>query len=228
MKILASDYDNTLYVPQEDIFKKNIQHIKDFVSKDNVFIIITGRSYQGIKDDLVKYDIPYTYLICNDGAILFNSKDNCLKTETIDIEKIKTCQEILNSNNYKSYLEDGFKTINEPDKCIKIIAKYNDKQNAIKMVRKIKENVDVYAYVSTEHINIIDSHVNKCTGLENLLKIENLLTENIYVIGDEINDYEMLKKFKGVTMKIHSKELDALNLKEYKTLYEYIEELSKN
>ena len=228
MKILASDYDNTLYVPQEDIFKKNIQYIKDFISKGNVFIIITGRSYQGIKDDLVKYDIPYTYLICNDGAILFNSNDKCLKTETIDIEKIKKCQKILNSNNYKYYLEDGFKEIKTPEKCIKVIAKYNDKIKAEEIVKKIKKNIDVYAYVSTEHINIIDSHVNKCTGLENLLEIENLLTENIYVIGDEINDYEMLKKFNGVTMEIHSKELDILNLKEYKTLYEYIEELSKN
>ena len=225
MKILASDYDNTLYVKNNQIYKKNIQYIKEFMTKGNLFIIITGRSYKGIKDDLIENNIPYDYLICNDGAILFNSKDECLKTETIDIEKIKKCQEILNYNNYRNYLDDGFKEIKTPEKCIKIIAKYKDKTNAEMIVNEIKKQVDVYAYVSTEHINIIDSHVNKCTGLENLLKIENLSPKNLTVIGDEINDYEMLKKFDGVTMKNHSTELDDLNLKEYETLYEYIKEL---
>lgn len=225
MKILASDYDNTLYVKNEKTYKKNIETINKFREQNNLFIIITGRSYQGIKNELTENNISYDYLICNDGAILFDGKDKCLKIETIDLEKINKCQEILKYNNYKSYLEDGFKKIKKPENCIKVIAKYNDKLDAEKMVKKIKENVDVYAYVSTEHINIIDSHVNKCTGLENLLTIENLSSENLTVIGDEINDYEMLKRFNGVTMKIHARELDELNLNDYETLHEYIEEL---
>ena len=50
----------------------------------------------------------------------------------------------------------------------------------------------------------------------------------MYVIGDSVNDLEMLTTFQGAIMKNHSVELDKLNKKTYDTLYEYIEELEKN
>ena len=225
MKILASDYDNTLYVQNEEIYKKNIQYVKEFRDKGNLFIVITGRSYQGIKDELTENNILYDYLICNDGAKIFNKNDEVLKTEELDIEKINKCKKILDEEQLENYIEDGFKKLETPKNCIKVVGIYDNKQHAKKVLDKIKKEVDVYAYLSTRYINIIASHVNKCYGLENLLKIENLSAENLTVIGDEINDYEMLKKFNGVTMKNHGPELDELNLKEYETLYEYIEEL---
>ena len=117
------------------------------------------------------------------------------------------------------------KKINTTNNCIKVVGIFNDKIKAEKIVERIKEEANVYAYLSTEHINIIESHVNKCHGLAELLKQENLSSENLFVIGDEINDYEMLSKFKGATMSEHSEVLDELNLKEYETLYECIEEL---
>ena len=64
MKILASDYDNTLYVQNKEVFQKNIELVNEFIKRENKFIIITGRSYQGIKNDLIENNIPYDYLIC--------------------------------------------------------------------------------------------------------------------------------------------------------------------
>ena len=52
--------------------------------------------------------------------------------------------------------------------------------------------------------------------------------EDLYVIGDSVNDLEMLSSFQGAIMKNHSKELDCLGKKSYDTLYEYIEELERN
>ena len=225
MKILASDYDNTLYVQNKNIFKKNIELVKKFISRGNKFIIITGRSYQGIKNDLLENDIPYDYLICNDGAKIFDKYDNVLKTEVLSEDKIHICQKILNEENIENYLEDGLKKITTTNDCIKIVGIFKEKESAFKIVDKIKKEANVYAYISTEHINIIESHVNKCHGLEELLKKEKLSEENLFVIGDEINDYEMLSKFKGATMKEHSEVLDKLKLKEYDTLYECIAEL---
>lgn len=227
MKILASDYDNTLFVSDENIFKNNIKSIKKFTSKGNIFCIITGRNYSNIKVELDKYDIPYNYLICNDGAKIFNCKDECLKTEKLSKETIIKCQKILNEENYANYLEDGYNKITNMDDCIKVVGIYTDKEQAENTITRLKKEVDAYIYLSTEHINIIESHVNKCYGLDSLLKIRNLSSDNLYVIGDEKNDLEMLSKFKGAIMKNHNKELDKLKLKEYETLYEYIEELSK-
>ena len=45
------------------------------------------------------------------------------------------------------------------------------------------------------------------------------------VIGDNDNDYQMLKSFNGGIIKKHNKILDELNKKEYETLADFIEEV---
>ena len=49
MKVLASDFDLTLYVEDKEIVKKNIAAISKFMKYGNIFCIITGRSYSNIK-----------------------------------------------------------------------------------------------------------------------------------------------------------------------------------
>ena len=52
MKVIASDFDNTLFVKDEDNMKKNIEAVDNFINEGNIFIIITGRSFTNIKKDL--------------------------------------------------------------------------------------------------------------------------------------------------------------------------------
>ena len=54
---------------------------------------------------------------------------------------------------------------------------------------------------------------------------EQLQPSDIFVIGDDINDYEMLKEFPGAVMKNNHPKLDELQKNECEKLYEYIEEL---
>ena len=50
MKILASDFDNTIYFPDNDeLTKDNIESIKKFITKGNIFCVITGRNYTDLK-----------------------------------------------------------------------------------------------------------------------------------------------------------------------------------
>ena len=65
-------------------------------------------------------------------------------------------------------------------------------------------------------------------ALEKVLVHADYHKDDLYVIGDSVNDLEMLTTFQGAIMKNHSVELDKLNKKTYDTLYEYIEELEKN
>ena len=44
MFLLASDFDRTFYINNYD-FKKNVEALTNFM-KDNLFVIVTGRSYQ--------------------------------------------------------------------------------------------------------------------------------------------------------------------------------------
>ena len=54
MRIIASDFDETLFIKDENQFSKNIKAIDNFINKGNIFVIITGRIYPDIKQLLNK------------------------------------------------------------------------------------------------------------------------------------------------------------------------------
>ena len=228
MKILASDFDKTLYIDDEDKLNKNVEAIRNFIINGNLFCIITGRNYSDLKGLLNKYNIPYSYLICQDGAKIYNNMDYAIATTLLDREVVDKVCDLLDAKDYPYYLDDGYNITNNRDDCVKIVIRHDDKKEAEELVKFIKENIDVYLYISSRHINIVNKSVNKSNSLKKLAELENLNINDIYVIGDDINDMEMLKDFKGAIMKSHTEDLDNTYKQEYNYLYEYIEELSKD
>ena len=57
-KILASDYDGTFYTSDEEIYE-NINSVKEFRERDNIFIIATGRSYYDFNKKLQIYPMEF-------------------------------------------------------------------------------------------------------------------------------------------------------------------------
>lgn len=228
MKILASDFDKTLYIEEKDKLIKNIEAIKKFIISGNLFCIITGRNYSDLKILLNKYNIPYSYLICQDGAKIYNNMDYCINTVPLDSDVVNEICDLLDSKDYPYYLDDGYNITTNRDDCVKIVVECNDEVMGKNIIESIRNNVDVYIYKSNRHVNIVSKDVNKSNSLNKLIELEKLNRNDIYVIGDDINDVEMLKDFKGAVMRGHSDSLDNTDKKEYNYLYEYIEELSKN
>ena len=228
MKILASDFDNTIYFPEDEtLTNKNVSAIKKFITHGNIFCIITGRNYTDLKALLDKYNIPYSYLVCEDGAKIFNNMDYCIDTTYLDEDIINNTKEILEDIKCNCYLDDGYNKTEYLKDVVKIVVKCKDKEEKERIVKIIKEKVNVHIYASRYHVNIINKIVNKNYALNKLMKLEDLKSK-VYVIGDNDNDYEMLKSFEGGVIKKHHKILDDLKKKEYETLGDYIEELMKN
>lgn len=228
MKILASDFDKTLYIQDSKSFEKNIDTIKKFISDGNIFIIITGRSYFNIKVLLNKYSIPYSYLICEDGAKIYDSNDYCISTVMIDPSIVNKIISTVDDHLYNYLLDDGYNYTNNINDCVKIAIPYDNFDDACLLLEEIKNNVSVEGYISDKHININSSGVNKCNALKRIMNIEKFNYNDIHVIGDDINDLEMIQHFNGVVMSEHNSILDDLNKKNYDYLYMYIEELCKN
>lgn len=228
MKVLASDFDLTLYVDDLEIVKKNVMAIHRFMKNGNLFGIITGRNYSDIKVLLNQYDIPYHYLICQDGAKLFDSMDYCFSTVSLSREDIVRIVPVLEEYHFDYYLDDGYNETTNMDDCVKVVGVIGNRREEAQKVVDILIKEGFYAYLSMYYINILDSSVNKKNALEKLLVHADCYKEDLYVIGDSVNDLEMLTSFQGAIMKNHSKELDHLGKKSYNTLYEYIEELERN
>ena len=229
MKILASDFDDTIYyLTDEAKNKKNIESIRKFVNAGNAFCIITGRNYTDLKKYLNEYEIPYTYLICEDGAKIFNNVDYCLDTILLDRNEVEKIVNIIKENNWNYYLDDGYNETTNYDDCVKVVIKCDDSNKQKEIVEIIRKQVPVHVYASRFHINIINPQVNKEKALKRLFNIEGLNYNSLHVIGDNDNDYEMLKEFNGAVIKKHHHKLDSLQKPEFETLSDYIEELMKN
>ena len=227
MRVLASDFDKTLYIQDFDFLEKNILAIKKFINEGNIFIIITGRSYFDIKILLNKFSIPYSYLICEDGAKMYDSNDYCISTVMIDSTVVSKVISIVDNNLYNYLLDDGYNYTNNINDCIKIAIPYDNYSDACLLLDEIKKNVSVEGYISDKHININSCGVNKCNALKKLMSIEKFNYNDIYVIGDDVNDFEMIKHFNGAILSQHNSILDDLNKENYDYLYMYIEELCK-
>ena len=83
MKLLVSDFDGTYYLDDNDI-KLNNRVIKKFQNKNNLFMLSSGRSYKSLKEKVNEYQIPYDYLSCCDGSILYDKKGNIIEMYSLD------------------------------------------------------------------------------------------------------------------------------------------------
>ena len=227
MLLVASDFDGTLYVNDINIINKNIEYINKLRENNHLFAIITGRGLS-IIELLKKYNISYDFLICENGAIIYDNKDNILYSCYLEQDDINSIIEIIKKCNLKFIIDTGDKYITDLNQKFSNVASIFLDRKTIndvnEMLKIVKENTNTYSYISPNWINIVNMNVNKKKTLE---KLETIL-ENKYKIcpiGDAINDVEMISFFDGGVMKNHEKELDNLPNKNYDTLADYIKEL---
>lgn len=226
MQIIASDFDNTIYYEgRDELNKKNIESIRKFINEGNIFIIITGRNFTRLKKTIDENNIPYTYLVCEDGAKLFNSEDICIDSTYLDEEEIVKVKQVLEDLKADYYLDDGYKETNSHPDCVKIVVRTSSLDEKEKILNEIYDKINVHIYASRNHVNIIHKTVNKEYALRRLFDREKLDYSKLHTVGDDLNDYEMLKAFDGVVIKEHNPILDELNKEEYSSISDYIEYL---
>ena len=229
MKIIASDFDNTIYYLEEDERnyrnKPNVEAINNFINQGNIFIIITGRNYSDLKVLLNEIGLKYSYLVCLDGAKLFNNVDYCLETKLMKPDEVSKIIEILDKLDCNYYLDDGYNRTDNINDTVKVVVETKDEEEKEKILDIVNKEMNVHIYKSRYHVNLIDKTVNKRDALKKLFNLENLDYNKLTCIGDNDNDYLMLKEFNSVVMKEHHNSLDDLKLKEYESIKDFIEDL---
>jgi len=227
MKLLASDFDKTLYVDDINILNKNIKLIHEFREKDNCFIIITGRQYSDIKPLLKRHHILYDYLICEDGAVIYDKNDNVIRKIFIDKQELVEMVSIIKKYKTTYLFDDGISFCKKKEDPIKVAISYQDKEQIKPLLEELKK-LNLYIYVSETWINITNREANKYDTIQWMIEYLNVDKKEVYSIGDGINDREMLKYLKGVMISSHHDSLQGLKLEKYDTLFEYVEELVKD
>ncbi|MBQ2946769.1 MAG: HAD hydrolase family protein [Bacilli bacterium] len=189
MNLLVTDFDGTLF---DDNYENNIKFIEELNNTD--LVIATGRNYPNLKQDL---KIKCNYYICNDGGYILDKDCNLLYRNYINKETVATIYSRILKLGYEDYFIDN---INEFSKeiidnankiSVRIQNNYHDKDTEY-----LLEGLDnVYAYVSSNWINILSVESKKSNAINYITNKKNY--NNIYIVGNDINDYDMLKMYNG-------------------------------
>ncbi len=193
MKILVSDFDNTFFTNRID---NNVDLVNKFRDEGNLFIIATGRPIYLIKPEIEKHNIKYDYLICNDGAVIFDQGDNIVDKTNIDYQSaIQIYNMIIRSNNVEHVYIDAITDFGDLDASDYngVLALPYDRDEALKLTEYInKKYPSVQAYMSHRWINVLSVEASKGIAIKFLENANSWDASNIYVVGDNNNDASML------------------------------------
>ena len=202
MKIIVSDFDNTFYTAE---YEKNIQLIKSFIEKGNKFIIATGRPIYLLKPDIEDYNLDCSYIVCNDGGVIFDSKGKKIFEENIDKEVPKEVYELLSKDdNFEEVFIDTAlnfsKDINDTFNAILALPK--DKKIAQKQIDELMEKYpSIQGYISHRWLNILNKNSSKGNAIKMLMNMNNWSYDDVITIGDNYNDVSMLENFNSFIIK---------------------------
>ena len=201
MKLLATDYDKTLYTNKKNLIL-NMSAIDKFRKKGNKFAIVTGRSFSSIKQKIDYHNIKYDYLACNNGLIIFDNKDNIIDCSILSPSDLDYIYETLNGN--KSVKDMKLYSFNDSIYELNNILEVYAKFISIKSMKEYKN------YIEKELVNIkcfniknmvfISNDRTKADAISFIQKLNNIDLKDVYTVGDSINDVEMLENFNGFKM----------------------------
>lgn len=208
MKLIVSDFDNTFY---SDNYEENIILINEFVNKGNLFVIATGRPFELLKKDIQNKNIDFEYLICTDGAVVYDKDFNILKLDHMNkLVALKILEELKeNKNIEKVYLNI------ENDFICGVYGLYKDYKKAKQFLETVKTNYDVDGYLGLHWINIINKNITKIDGIEYVKNKINIKDSDIYTIGDNVNDLTMINKYNGFIISHNNQNNCVKNFKEF-------------
>lgn len=233
MKLLASDYDQTFYISDSDI-QKNIREVTEFMKEGNIFVLATGRSYEDLMKVKEKYHFSYNYLAINHGATILDKDDKILFNKTIPNHIVLEIKKHLDLEKSISYfccttLESRVDFTHE--NLTKIAVTYKTKEEALAKAEEINslfnDFIQAY-YVNKNSVEITSKLVGKEEAISYIAKINKIIKEDIYTIGDGYSDINMIKSFNGYGMNYSVEEIYRNVKGIYSSVSKLIQDIREN
>ena len=248
-KTLVSDYDGTLFI-NNIVEERDVSAIRAFKALGHHFGIATGRSLGSILEQIAKYNIPFDFVVANNGAISIDSKGVILHKTIVDMEIVHEVLETLSDDRIQFFgLSDGISvglhdTLNKnvdvhvnqisldeimvSQEIVGMYIKFVDAEAALEHAAQINHRYKgkLKAYSFYEYNDILSPNTSKASGILSVAKALNL-HERIHTVGDSFNDIPMTRMFKGYGIssgeEVHIKE----SFKVCDNVSEVIEDLLK-
>lgn len=225
MSMLVSDYDGTFNgsVTTSLELNLNIKAVREYMEKGNTFVIATGRAYTSIKGEINRYDIPYDYLICNDGSTVFE-KNELLHSNGIENDRCKEIISMIDLLGLDYTLFDSRGITRRNNDIVEIAVLVKNIENYRKIKNELSYNFSDLCIDKLYRNAFIRKDCRKDYGIEVLCNIVGR-PDNIYTVGNDTNDIEMLKKYDGYRMLFSN--IHEANIKTSTTVHSLIKKISK-
>lgn len=216
--LLASDFDGTLR-QNAVITDTDRQAIHRFRKAGNLFGVITGRSYAMIANELQHENIPVDFLVCNNGALIYDVNGKLLDEAVLKPQTVNEILSILDKESDVIYGAGGsvgfFTTMTgsvKPTSATENIRRHASERDTVLAKNHItaffirtpkKSRTLALAQQITDHFDDAEAHINsetvdigpkghdKGTGI---LKLAALYPHHeVIAIGDHLNDLPMIK-----------------------------------
>lgn len=224
MKLLASDFDGTLAI-HNCVPEINYEYIELLRKQGHHFAIVTGRGEMAVIDNMRPM---FDYILATSGSYIVNNLGNVIYRSLLAKEQLLQMISIARNSNACSYeisngcfasltylvpvdkhpyqsLKKFLKSFSgvesellEADLNVQFsIAFYNeaDRDQALLELEKIE---GIHIHINGLYVDITNSACSKQTAIEYLNSINQY--DQIFAIGDALNDYEMVKSNYGFAM----------------------------
>ena len=223
MKIaLASDLDGTLLI-ENKVPKENINSLNKLKSMGGVFIIATGRPFNGVSSLIKNHNLNVDYNVLLNGALIMDKHENILIHKTIPFNIVNEILSKVEKSSPLVSLETGFKTftlkdihqgipydgkvmINSLDEIsdenISLISLYFENES-LDVIDNISNTINslfsdyCISYRNLDFIDIVPIGCSKGNGINKVCSIIDLDYNNLYTIGDSFNDVSMFNLSKN-------------------------------
>lgn len=215
MKLLASDFDNTLWF-YDHMKEEDVKSIHQFQKRGHLFGICTGRSKKGIIEPSLPYHIQYDFYILLSGALILNKDLEVIFEKKIPYHTVKEVAASLNGIDisivYNHQMYKLYPSGRKDMRCIDIQSldeldteyidafsfhyereKIKEATKATKMINEKYGDI-ITAFQNNEHIDIAAKGCSKGEGIRIIQDYFHLPSEDIYGIGDSFNDLPMLRQ----------------------------------
>lgn len=222
--LLASDFDGTLcrWI-LGGITKEDKAAVRRFRAAGNYFALVTGRDYESAMSVLREQDFwDMDICFCMSGALCIDVSGNILYdrrtkeghvSEILQYFKETGALYITVSIGKKNYNVDiggmqlAMETISFEQGCaLPSITSCNVKYETIEeSMRRAKDLSSLYGDIvnpllNNTNVDVPPAGVDKAVAVEYAARMFDVPAQNIYTVGDNLNDLAMVRKFHGRAM----------------------------
>ncbi|MCF0246259.1 MAG: HAD family phosphatase [Ileibacterium sp.] len=208
MKLLAVDFDGTVFFPGEGGYRvQDVEAIKRFQQDGNLVGLNTGRALH-FTEHFEKVDCPidFDFYICSSGAQLADANEISWKEARIDFETVRTLsdtfkdvmQVFIAGGMYYTLSDGPNPFFDNPVASLEVLAdksfagmsfEPDTNEEALEIHKKIQSmNLDVVSQVNHTSVDLSPPGINKGTGLQEMAAYLNVPMKNVFAVGDGDND----------------------------------------